>query len=344
MQADAHLVSKNSVRSLAVICPVYNEEEVIQDFYNELKGVLNTVSDRYETSIIFVVDPGTDNTVDILRRIAAADASVRVIILSSRFGHQMALVAGIDHCDADAAIMMDSDLQHPPSMIPDMLREFEKGYDIVYTLREDTPDIPYLKRISSKLFYRAINRISSVPIHENAADFRLVSRRVIEVFQHQISERNQFLRGLFGWVGFKSVGIPFKVNKRRAGRSKYSIGRMVRFGLQGVVSFSKGPLQASAVVGFLFAAFGFLYALITVVQFFILGSFPSGWTTIIILISIFSGIQLVFLGVIGEYIGAIFDEVKGRPHYIIDELINFPSAKKGQSLEISRPQRKVNER
>src|SRR5262249_48051077 len=160
-----------------------------------------------------------------------------------------------------------------------------------------------------------INRIADVPINESAADFRLVSRRVIQVFQRQITERNMFLRGLFGWVGFKCIGVPFRVRKRAAGKSKYSLARMVRFGGHGVVSFSKSPLEAAIGVGFTFAAFGLLYAIFTVIQFFFLGSLPTGWATIIILISIFSGTQLIFLGVIGEYIGAIFDEVKARPHY-----------------------------
>jgi len=311
------------MKTLTVICPVYNEEEVIGDFYSELKQVLISIEDRYETSILFVVDPSTDGTVLVLRRIAQSDSSVHIIILSARFGHQMALVAGMDHCDSDAVIMMDSDLQHPPALIPDMLDQFENGYDIVYTLREDTAEINFFKRFSSKLFYRLINRISSVPINESAADFRLVSRRVIEVFQHQITERNQFLRGLFGWVGFKSIGIRFHVRRRGAGKSKYSIGRMIRFGINGVVSFSKSPLQAATMMGFIFAAFGFLYAFLTVIQYFSFGSFPSGWATIIILVSIFSGTQLIFLGIIGEYIGAIFDEVKSRPHYIIDEKVNF---------------------
>jgi polyisoprenyl-phosphate glycosyltransferase len=311
------------MKTLTVVCPVYNEAEVIEAFYIELRSVLIDLADRYSTTIMFVVDPGTDTTLEKLKRIAQTDNAVRVLALSARFGHQMALVAGMDHCDSDAVIMMDSDLQHPPALIPTMLQHFEAGYDIVYTLREDTPEIHFFKRASSKLFYRIINRISEVPINESAADFRLVSRRVIDVFQHQIGERNMFLRGLFGWVGFQSIGVPFQVRRRAAGKSKYSLRRMVRFGVSGVVSFSKSPLQAAIVVGFVFAAFGFLYAVFTVIQHFFLGSLPTGWATIIILISIFSGTQLIFLGMIGEYIGAIFDEVKARPHYIVAERINF---------------------
>lgn len=311
------------MKTLAVICPVYNEEEVISLFYQELKGVLEQVRSQYRSSILFVVDRCSDHTLEILRATAAADPTVRILALSSRFGHQHSLLAGLDHCDADVVIMMDSDLQHPPALLPQMLEAFEAGYDVVYTFREDTTEIALLKRLSSQLFYRLLNAISPVPINESAADFRLLSRRVVEVFQKHLRERNLFLRGLVSWVGFKSVGLSFQVRQRGAGTSKYSLSRMIRFGLDGIVSFSKKPLQAAIVVGVLFALFGVLFALLTLIQYFYLSSLPSGWTTLTILVATFSGIQLIFLGIIGEYIGAIFDEVKRRPHYIVEEKINF---------------------
>jgi polyisoprenyl-phosphate glycosyltransferase len=311
------------MKTLTVICPVYNEEKVISVFYQELTRVLTTLTGKYATSILFVVDRCTDRTLEVLRSIAIEDSSVRVLALSSRFGHQHSLLAGIDHSDADVVIMLDSDLQHPPALLPQMLAAYEAGYDVVYTFREDTNEIAALKRLTSRLFYRLLNSISEIPINASAADFRLMSRRVVKVFQEQIRERNLFLRGLVGWVGFKSLGISFQVEQRRAGETKYSLGRMVRFGIDGIVSFSKRPLQAAIIVGVAFAMFGLLYAVITLVQFFYLSSLPSGWTTLTILISTFSGIQLVFLGIIGEYIGAIFDEVKHRPHYLVDEKINF---------------------
>jgi polyisoprenyl-phosphate glycosyltransferase len=311
------------MRTLTVISPVYNEAEVIESFYRTLRKELDGLAERYESRILFVVDRSSDATLDILKRIAAADRSVGILALSSRFGHQMSLLAGIDHADSDAVIMMDSDLQHPPSHISALLERFEQGYDIVYTIREDEQELGLLKRLSARLFYRLINSLSQVPINESAADFRLISRRVARVFQTQIRERNQFLRGLFSWVGFKSVGVLFRVRTRAAGRSKYSLGRLIRFGMHGIVSFSKRPLQAAILVGFLFAAFGFINALVTLVQYFLYSSLPSGWTTLTILISMFSGVQLIFLGIIGEYLGAIFDEVKARPHYIVEEKVNL---------------------
>jgi glycosyltransferase involved in cell wall biosynthesis len=308
------------MKTLAVICPVYNEEQVIELFYRELKRVLTTLAE-YDAQIIFAVDKSQDGTLAILKRIASQDAAVKILALSSRFGHQMSLLAGMDRTDADAVIMMDSDLQHPPDLIPTLIKEFENGYDIVYTLRLNQTG--WFKQLFSTLFYRVINHLSSIPINENAADFRLVSRRVVRVFQKDIRERNQFLRGLFSWVGFKSKAISFASTNRAAGKSKYSYVRLIRFAMDGIVSFSKRPLQAAVGLGLLFAAFGFIYAFITVIQYLFYSQLPPGWATLVILLSIFNGTQLVFLGIIGEYIGAIFDEVKGRPHYIVEEEINF---------------------
>jgi polyisoprenyl-phosphate glycosyltransferase len=310
------------VKTLTVVCPVFNEEAVIEAFYLELGAVLRVLEPNYLARMMFVVDRGEDRTLSILKQIAAADPRVQVLGLSSRFGHQMSLLAGIDHADTDAIIMMDSDLQHPPSLIPRLLAEFEAGCEIVHTLRQDSADISWFKRTSSRLFYRSLNRISNVRIIENAADFRLISRRVADVFRTKIRERNQFLRGLFGWVGFRSAFVPFLVSRRPAGTTKYSVRRMVRFGVDGVVSFSKSPLQAATLFGLVFAAFGFVLAFTTVVQAIRGARFPSGWATVIVLISIFSGTQLVCLGILGEYLGAIFDEVKQRPHYLVDEAVN----------------------
>lgn len=320
------------MKSLTVVCPVYNEEEIIERFYRELAAVLDSLRDRYESHVVFVVDRSTDGTLAILKSLAAQDPRVRILALSSRFGHQTSLLAGIDHADGDAIVMLDSDLQHPPELIPSMLDEFERGFDVVYTVRRDH-EVPMLRRLTSRLFYRVVNTMSQVPIQESAADFRLISRRVADVFRNQLREQNPFLRGLVSWVGFRRVGITFDTRSRAAGRSKYSPGRLVAFATQGVVSFSKRPLHAAVVVGSAFALFGLLVALQTLVQWFYSQHLPSGWTTLVILISGFSGIQLIFLGIIGQYIGAIFDEVKGRPHYIIEEKVNVDRARG----DVSRP-------
>lgn len=312
------------MRTLSVICPVFNEEEVIAAFYQALAAVLDTIQVRYLAEVIFVVDRSTDRTLEILRGIAVTDPRVRILALSSRFGHQMSLVAGMDRANGDAVVMLDSDLQHPPELIPKLLEKFEEGYDIVFTIREDAPDTGPFRRRASRLFYRLAHRLTTVPLQESAADFRLISRRVARVFQTQIRERNQFLRGLFGWVGFKAIGVRFAGRPRGGGHSKYSVPSLVRFATEGVISFSKRPLTAAIYLGVTFAFLGLLLAVVTVFQYFSYASLPSGWTTLVILISIFSGVQLVFLGVIGEYVGFIFDEVKNRPPYIVEEEIGFP--------------------
>ncbi len=307
------------MRTLCVVCPVYNEAAVIARFHAALAAVLDGLRDRCESRIIYVLDRSRDNSLEILKGIAAADPRVRVLALSARFGHQMSLLAGIDHADAEAVVMLDSDLQHPPELIPKLLDEFERGHDIVYTIREDSPDIGFFKRATSRLFYRLVNFISDIPIDESAADYRLISRKVARVFQDSLRERNQFVRGLVSWMGFNRVGVPFTVQPRADGASKYSLRRLFRFAAHGVVSFSRRPLQAAIFVGFAFAGLGLLLAAMTLVEYFRHAQWPSGWATLVMLISIFSGVQLIFLGIIGEYIGAIFDEVKARPHYLVDE-------------------------
>ncbi|MGH6890779.1 MAG: glycosyltransferase family 2 protein [Dongiaceae bacterium] len=310
--------------TLSVISPVYNEAEVIAEFHDRLTEALAPLADRYTLDILYVVDRGTDRTLEILKEIAARDPRVRLLALSARFGHQMSLVAGMDHCDADASVMLDCDLQHPPELISALVAEFERGADIVYTVRTDAAGTGLFKRLTSRLFYKFVNTLSHIPIQESAADYRLVSRRVAAVFKTQIRERNQFLRGLFGWVGFRRIGIPFEVQRRAGGHSKYSLRRLVRFAFEGITSFSRRPLQAAIIVGFLFALGGLALAAITISQYFLLAKLPPGWATLVIALAVFNGIQLIFLGIIGEYIGSIFDEVKGRPLYIVDEKINFP--------------------
>lgn len=310
------------MKALTVIAPVFNEEEVIADFYHELKATLNALS-GYRATMLFVVGRGTDRTFSILKELAPHDKALQVLYLSSRFGHQMQLLAGIDHADSDAVIMMDSDLQHPPSVIPKLLAEFEKGNEVVYTIREKASDQSFYRKWASDIFYWFLNRISDVRISGNAADFRLISRRVAKLLREDIRERNLFLRGICPWLGFNQATVRFTANPRRAGKSKYSLSRLITFGLSGVVSFSRKPLRVAILIGLGFALFGFLYALFTIIQFLFLEALPTGYATLVVLLSVFGGFQLIFLGVIGEYIGAIFDEVKKRPHYIVDEKINF---------------------
>lgn len=310
-------------KTITIVCPVYNEEQVVRRFYEELRTTLLRVEHSYNWRVLFVVDRSSDQTLPILRALAAEDERVQVLGLSARFGHQMSLVAGIDHAHSDAVIMMDSDLQHPPELIPELIDSFERGYDVVYTVRREPADCNMLKRIGSRGFYRVLNWLAEIKVESGAADYRLISRRVAEVFRTRIRERNQFLRGLFCWVGFRQIGVVYEPRLRTAGSSKYGWSRMLRFAVAGIISFSNRPLQFAITLGLFAASLGSIFALFAVGAYFIADRVPSGWTSLAILISFFCGVQLFFLGVLGEYVGAIFDEVKGRPLYIIDEAINL---------------------
>jgi len=274
-------------------------------------------------TIVYVVDRCTDNTLEVLRGIVAVDPRTRVIALSSRFGHQMSLLAGIEHSlDADAIIMMDSDLQHPPELIPELLSKYRQGNDVVFTIRRDTEDAGLLRKKAGDVFYYALGKISQVPINPNAADFRLISGRVARALAEGFRERNMFLRGLFTWIGFNQAGVEYTAEKRFAGHSKYSLSRMIKLAMAGILSFSTKPLQLSIFIGALFALLAFVLIIASVIKFFLVQSIPNGWTTLVVLLLLFSGIQLIVLGIMGAYVGGIYEEVKGRPRYIVEEEIS----------------------
>lgn len=308
---------------LTVVTPVFNEEQVIAHFYARTRAVLDTLAE-VESHILFVVDRCTDNTLDVLREIIARDPRAKALALSSRFGHQMSLLAGIENaCDADVIVMMDSDLQHPPELIPELLSQYRQGMDVVYTIRRETDGIGLIRRTLGNLFYRLMGTLSRVPINANAADFRLISRRVAQTLSTDFSERNMFLRGLFSWIGFRQVSVEFTAERRFAGESKYSLSQMLRLAMAGILSFSTRPLHFGIFLGVGFAALAFLYLIVSVVTYFVNQSIPSGWTTLVALSLLFSGVQLIVLGIMGAYIGGIYEEVKGRPRYIIEEEINY---------------------
>lgn len=308
---------------LQIIGPVYNEEEVIEDFFSRLNKTLNKLKNNYESKIMFVVDKSTDGTVTKLKKIARKNKNVQLLFLSSRFGHQMSLVAGMDHCEADVTIMMDTDLQHPPELIPTFLREYENGNDIVLGVRNIPVDKSFFKRLSSKYFYKTLNFFADIKLNNGEADFRLVSKKVLNVFKYEIREQNQFLRGLFSWVGFNKSLVHFNAEERYLGNSKYSWEKMIQFAGSGIISFSKKPLRYAVIIGLVVAFLGFCSGCYSLFTYFLFNDAPSGWTTLSVLIAIIGGTQILCIGIIGEYIGNIFEEVKQRPLYIVEEKINF---------------------
>jgi glycosyltransferase involved in cell wall biosynthesis len=310
------------MKTLDVICPVFNEAAVIGDFHHELRQQLDALQGRYQTRIIFVVDRSADGTEDVVQRLCASDPSLTAIVLSARFGHQMSLVAGMDHSNADWCVMMDCDLEHPPSVIPQLLEKGEQGFDVVYTVRQYAAEVSSLKRITSSLYYHFINGMTDLSVQDGSADFRLISGKVRDVFKHALREQNQFLRGLISWVGFRSTFVVFQSQTRKAGESKYRLRKLLRFAAVGIISFSRKPLRVAIYASLVTAALALLtlaYHLYAWVRY---ANLPPGWTTLALLISIIGSVQLLVLGIIGEYLGFIFEEVKRRPLYVVDRTIN----------------------
>jgi glycosyltransferase involved in cell wall biosynthesis len=308
------------LKTINIILPVYREEEVLPRFHQALVSVLDRLA-QYRFEVTYVLDRSPDNSLLVLQKLAQDHPNITVLHLSRRFGHQMSLVAGIDNSTADAVIMMDCDLQHPPGIIPELLRKFEEGYDIVQTIREYGTRIGLFKKLTSRTFYRLQNALSPVEIQEGAADFRLVSAKVARLFRESVREQNQFLRGLFQWVGFRTATVTFVSPPREAGQTKYHLLRLLTFSVVGITSFSKLPLRLASILGFIISACSLLYGLWSIALYFRVRHLPPGYTSLIVMALFMGGLQLLVLGILGEYIGGIFDEVKRRPLYIIDEVI-----------------------
>lgn len=305
-------------KSIDIVCPVFREEEVIAEFHARLSAVMTTLADRYDVNVLYVVDPSSDRTEEVLSKIGMRDRRVRVLIMSRRFGHQAAIVAGIDHSQADALVMLDSDLQHPPELIPELVRQWETGAEIVQTLRRDGIETNFAKRFTSKLFYKTLLRIGSVDLQTGAADYRLLSNRVSRIFREEVREHNPFLRGLVGWVGFNIAYVPFQPARREHGKSKYSASMLINFAVNGIFSFSTFPLRFCAAIGMVLALLSAAAVLIQLVMYFVSSKSAPGWASIFTVVNLVGGIQLIFLGVLGEYVRMIFDEVKNRPRYIVE--------------------------
>jgi polyisoprenyl-phosphate glycosyltransferase len=312
---------QNPTMTIDIILPVYDEEEGLPTFHQALSAVMDGLSRRYACRMIYVLDRCHDNSLAVLKEIATRDARVTVLHLSRRFGHQMSLIAGLDHSDGDASILMDCDLQHPPEVIPKLLEKFEQGYDVVQAIRTYDSQIHPAKEWTSRIFYKIQNWLSPIDIPVGAADFRLISRKVRSVFQSAIREQNQFLRGLFQWVGFRQATVQFVSPPRVAGVTKYRVLNLFTFSLTGITSFSKVPLRSAAVLGFIISALSVFYGLFAITVYLTVGHLPPGYTSLIVAVSFMGGLQLTVLGILGEYLGAVFDEAKRRPLYIVDEVI-----------------------
>jgi dolichol-phosphate mannosyltransferase len=307
---------------LSVVIPVRNEEENVEPMYRRLASVLDTIGDNWE--IIFSVDPSTDRTEELVGKLCERDRRVRMLRFSRRFGQPMAILAGMEASSGDAVVVIDCDMQDPPELIPELVRLWREGFDVVYAQRRSRGGETLPKRMVSAMGYRALSRIAEVEIPPNTGEFRLMSRRVVH-YVCSFEESHGFLRGLVGLVGFRQTGVLYDREARRAGSSKYNrfLGSIV-IGINGIVGFSRYPLQVISLTGIGISILAFLLAIgyfIAKVSGF---HFPIGNPTIVILVAFFSGIQMLSLGVMGEYVGRIYDEVRRRPKYIVESRQGFP--------------------
>jgi polyisoprenyl-phosphate glycosyltransferase len=299
---------------ISIVVPVFNEEGNLPELYRRVATVMKCLHLPFE--LIFVDDGSTDRSLDIMLELSVKDKNVKIIQLSRNFGHQSAIIAGIDHACGEAVIMMDSDLQHPPELIEKLIEKWHEGNDVVYTCRDQTQDESLFKRFTARSFYTLVNYLAEVNIATGTADFRLLDRSVVESLR-TFEERSVFLRGIINWVGYRQAAIGYRAAARYSGESKYSFLRMLRFATDGITSFSSIPLYVSAFLGILLSFCGFIYGTMIIYARLFTDRLVEGWTSVMVVLLFLGGIHLITQGVQGIYLGKLYKEVKGRPRYLI---------------------------
>jgi dolichol-phosphate mannosyltransferase len=318
---------------VSVVVPVFNESEGIEAFYARATSALGAIG-GCDYELLFVDDGSRDDSYRKLVRFSASDPRVRLIKFSRNFGHQIAITAGIDYARGDCVVVIDADLQDPPEVIARMVDKWREGHDVVYGLRADRAGEGRVKLVTAALFYRLLKRLTRIDIPVDVGDFRLMSRRATDQLK-QLREKDRFVRGLVTWIGFRQTGVPYHRDKRYAGETKYTYGKMIKFALDGITSFSTVPLKLATWLGYAASAFAFLYLLSVFVQKAI-GITVEGWATVMVAMLFLGGVQLVCLGIIGEYLGRVFNELKPRPIYVIEELMGpFEAASPGSTIHSS---------
>ena len=307
---------------ITCVVPVHNEREVIEDFLRKLQAFLQQRTQHWH---IIVVDDGSrDGSAEILEKLAH-EKIIHLVTLSRNFGKEIALTAGIDCCDSDVTILLDGDFQHPIEMIDSFLQHWSEGYDMVYGVRTNRDNESWIKRFFTQIFYRMMMRFTEINIPQNAGDFRLMDYRVVHALQ-TFEERNRFMKGLYAWVGFKSLGIPYEVQDRAGGTSSWHFTRLTQLAITGITSFSDAPLRLSSLVGVLISVLSFFCAIYIVVKTLLTGVDIPGYATLLTAITFLGGIQLLSIGILGEYIARIFNEVKKRPKYLVAKTHGFKQA------------------
>ena len=310
------------MKKISVVVPMYYEEEVAKECYTRLKNVLEKI-ENYNYEIIFINDGSKDKTLEILKEIAKENKNVKIISFSRNFGHQCAVTAGLRYVTGDAIVIIDADLQDPPELIPEMIKLWEEGNEVIYGKRKSREGESRFKLLTASMFYKTLNALSDVEIPKDTGDFRLVDRKVVEVI-NSLPEHNKFLRGLFSWVGFKQKAYEYERKERYAGKTKYPLKKMLKLAQDGIFSFSIKPLKivgAMGILSVLISIMLFVYAVLSYA--FDWNNLVPGWTSLMVTMTFIGGMILISLWMIGEYIGRIYDETKRRPEYIIDETINI---------------------
>lgn len=307
---------------LSIVVPFYNEAPNVAPFFARLVPVLEGLDMAWE--IVCVNDGSSDDTLERLVQAHQADYRIKVLGLSRNFGKERALSAGLAHAGGDAVIPMDADLQHPPEVIPTMVAKWREGFDVVYAVRNQRTGQGGMGKMQARLFYWLFDKLSEVPLPREVGDFRLMDRRVVTVI-NDMPERTRFMKGIFAWVGFRQVGIPYEQEERQAGETKWSTWKLLGFAFDGLVAFSDYPLRIWAVIGSIISGFAFLYIVVRLVKTLLYGIDVPGYESIIVTILFLGGVQLITLGILGHYIGRVFNEVKGRPLFIVRDRHGFGS-------------------
>ncbi len=309
--------------TLSVVLPVYNEQAVLEQTYRRVKDVCEAAGLPGGYEIILVNDGSTDGTWPLMQRLAGEDAATVLVNLSRNHGHQLALAAGLHVAAGERILMLDADLQDPPELLPEMMKVMDNGADVVYAQRRRRDGDPAAKRLAAAVFYRLLRRLSDTPIPLDAGDFRLISRRVLEVLL-QMPERARFIRGMVTWAGFTQVPLAYDRDRRMGGRTKYSLRKLVKLALDGIACSSLRPLAFASVAGGLAAFFGLALLAYSLYSWMFVGQTPQGWTSLIITVTLLSSIQLFVLGIIGEYLGRLYDESRGRPLFVVERVMRHP--------------------
>ena len=307
------------------VVPIFNEEETLPELERRLVSLLDGLDGDAE--VILVDDGSVDRTAEHALDLNRRDPRFKLLRFTRNFGHQMAITAGLDHARGDAIVVMDGDLQDPPEVVPELIARWREGYEVVYAVRQDRSAEPWLRRTAISIFYRTLRRLVDVDIPLDAGDFRLVDRRALEQFR-RMRENNRYVRGLFAWIGFRQIGVPYRREARYAGTTKYPLRKLVKLGADGVLGFSNVPLRLTMALGFLVSGTSFVLGVVAIVlRIFGVGTVP-GWASVVVVVSFLGGVQLIVTGTMGLYVARIYEEVKGRPLYIVRESHGFGGAEK----------------